>query len=337
MNENLLNGILNLFAIQAAMHPSTEWTRARVFLERYLRRHLLLSQPAIYLGLFDAALALHQDSEREQLLESAAKVAGALRSKLPRFEQFVFLMRFVELADHAGGDQAASLVARVVAESLDIAGTVAEETTLLCRAELSPEALTGNFLVVTPTLPIGQALLPLPGAPRLPWLFQGAVPERSGELLSQGLHGLQPDHGFRPPGCRHLSACYLPAPLSATLRAVPSSARRSPPPSRTPRIGLRAWSSGANTCTSITLARTAGCMTSVSARPGGRLVGVMGGSGAGKSTLLGILNGQRRPDSGRVLVSGIDLHREPRRLEGVIGYVPQDDLLFEELTVFENL
>jgi ABC-type multidrug transport system ATPase subunit len=63
----------------------------------------------------------------------------------------------------------------------------------------------------------------------------------------------------------------------------------------------------------------------------------MGGSGAGKSTLLGILNGQRRPDRGRVLVSGIDLHKEPERLEGVIGYVPQDDLLFEDLSVFDNL
>lgn len=83
MNEILLNGILNLFAIQAAMHPAREWARPRLYLERYLRWHVLLSQPEIYLGLYDAALSLHKDSETEQLLESAEKVAGLLRSKLP--------------------------------------------------------------------------------------------------------------------------------------------------------------------------------------------------------------------------------------------------------------
>ncbi|MGK7389443.1 MAG: ATP-binding cassette domain-containing protein [Candidatus Cyclobacteriaceae bacterium M2_1C_046] len=70
---------------------------------------------------------------------------------------------------------------------------------------------------------------------------------------------------------------------------------------------------------------------------GGKLVGIMGGSGAGKSTLLNVLNGIETPSSGRVLVNGIDIHEESEKVQGVIGYVPQDDLLIEELTVFENL
>lgn len=70
---------------------------------------------------------------------------------------------------------------------------------------------------------------------------------------------------------------------------------------------------------------------------GGRLIGVMGGSGVGKSTLINLLNGSLRPDSGRVAINGIDLYADPATLEGVIGYVPQDDLLFEDLTVWENL
>ncbi|HOZ81481.1 MAG TPA: ATP-binding cassette domain-containing protein [Bacteroidia bacterium] len=69
----------------------------------------------------------------------------------------------------------------------------------------------------------------------------------------------------------------------------------------------------------------------------GNLVGIMGGSGAGKSTLLNILNGNNRPTQGKVTVNGIDLHRESHLLEGMIGYVPQDDLLIEELTVYQNL
>ena len=63
----------------------------------------------------------------------------------------------------------------------------------------------------------------------------------------------------------------------------------------------------------------------------------MGASGSGKSTLLNVLNGTERPSSGRVIVNGIDIHQHPEKVQGVIGYVPQDDLLIEELSVFENL
>lgn len=69
----------------------------------------------------------------------------------------------------------------------------------------------------------------------------------------------------------------------------------------------------------------------------GKLVGIMGISGAGKSTLLNVLNGSYKPHSGEVLINGINLHTQPEQIEGIIGYVSQDDLLIEDLTVFENL
>jgi ABC-type multidrug transport system ATPase subunit len=69
----------------------------------------------------------------------------------------------------------------------------------------------------------------------------------------------------------------------------------------------------------------------------GRMIGIMGGSGAGKSTLLNVLNGNEQPSTGRVLINGIDLHHHEGKLNGVIGFVPQEDLLIESLTVFENL
>lgn len=71
--------------------------------------------------------------------------------------------------------------------------------------------------------------------------------------------------------------------------------------------------------------------------PQGRLVGIMGPSGAGKSTLLRLLSGQLRPSSGRVYLNGQDIHTEARRIQGLLGYVPQEDLLIEELTVRENV
>lgn len=69
----------------------------------------------------------------------------------------------------------------------------------------------------------------------------------------------------------------------------------------------------------------------------GKLFGLMGGSGAGKSTLLNVLNGTSKPSKGSVRINGIDIYQNPKQVEGVIGFVPQDDLLIEDLTVFQNL
>jgi ABC-type multidrug transport system ATPase subunit len=71
----------------------------------------------------------------------------------------------------------------------------------------------------------------------------------------------------------------------------------------------------------------------------GKLVGIMGGSGVGKSTLLNVLSGKLKPQSGKVLINGYNIYdnNEKNELRGVIGFVPQDDLLIEELTVYQNL
>ena len=71
----------------------------------------------------------------------------------------------------------------------------------------------------------------------------------------------------------------------------------------------------------------------------GNLVGILGGSGVGKTTLLNVLSGITKPQSGEVLINGYNLYSEEEKihLKGVIGFVPQDDLLIEELSVWQNL
>jgi ABC-type multidrug transport system ATPase subunit len=69
----------------------------------------------------------------------------------------------------------------------------------------------------------------------------------------------------------------------------------------------------------------------------GNLIALMGASGAGKSTLLHVLNGSEKPSAGQVLINDINIHQSPEKIEGVIGFVPQDDLLIEDLTVYQNL
>jgi len=69
----------------------------------------------------------------------------------------------------------------------------------------------------------------------------------------------------------------------------------------------------------------------------GKLIGIMGASGAGKTTLLLTLAGLEKPSKGDIKINGFNIHTEKNKIEGVIGFVSQDDLLIEELTVYQNL
>jgi ABC transport system ATP-binding/permease protein len=69
----------------------------------------------------------------------------------------------------------------------------------------------------------------------------------------------------------------------------------------------------------------------------GRLIGLMGASGAGKTTLLNVLAGLEKPSKGSIRINGFDIHADRSKIQGTIGYVSQDDLLIEELTVYQNL
>ena len=77
----------------------------------------------------------------------------------------------------------------------------------------------------------------------------------------------------------------------------------------------------------------------------GELLAIMGGSGTGKTTLLSLrtgkttllslLNGSLTPQEGTITINGHSI-TEPKA-KALIGFVPQDDLLIEELTVYQNL
>ena len=81
----------------------------------------------------------------------------------------------------------------------------------------------------------------------------------------------------------------------------------------------------------------------------GECIGLVGANGCGKSTLLNILAGMRKADRGRILFDGqpafdSDAPQMPASKKyqkqffiHYTGYVPQDSLLIEELTVLDNL
>lgn len=64
---------------------------------------------------------------------------------------------------------------------------------------------------------------------------------------------------------------------------------------------------------------------------------VVGQSGGGKSTLVDAIAGYRPATHGQVLVNGVDVYQNFDAIRNIIGYVPQKDIIHNELTVFEAL
>jgi ABC-2 type transport system ATP-binding protein len=69
----------------------------------------------------------------------------------------------------------------------------------------------------------------------------------------------------------------------------------------------------------------------------GALYGLVGPNGAGKTTTIRILTGLLLPDGGSVEVDGIDALREPQKTKGLIGYVPDEVGIYDNLKVWEYL
>jgi len=69
----------------------------------------------------------------------------------------------------------------------------------------------------------------------------------------------------------------------------------------------------------------------------GEIYGLLGPNGAGKTTTISMISGLLRPDAGKVAVDGADFWSDPARAQKIMGVVPQEVALYEELSGRENL
>lgn len=346
MSEQLLKAIIQLFAI-VAKERVTEDERNNI--KDFLSVHLNQQAMPFYLNMFDNYMAAQKskplvaadgmDAETMEFVDDWANIMDITKevNKALTMQQKVYLViKIIELiyADHEISERQGNLIF-YIGEALKLTRRTVTIIRNFVVAEDLEDLDSKNILVIdegsgdfTPQGPrlIAPNLTGLVAILRLPHLnsyfikYLGITP-----LNLNGISLKSRRTEFLPTGSTIRGNKIQTIYYSDIVNRFMEDEDRSPLTFTAERIFYH-FKSG-----------KAGLQNISVSEQGGKLIGLMGGSGAGKSTLLNVLNGTERPSSGQVLINGINIHDHPEKVEGVIGYVPQDDLLIEELSVFDNL
>ena len=343
MSEPILKALMQLFAIIA--YPTSSGGDRRKIVEYFLKRQINQQAAQEYLHIFDHYFALHHEklkekSKRKKRTSSSSvrvlKICTEINEELTQKQKNVVLVRLLEFVK-SGGEVTEQQMAFIttVAETFHIPH---EEYALIRSFVLKPfQELpdSKNLLIIDNSSEISSSSIRHIQSPNL----EGEL--RVIELDSAGMYFI-----------RYIgdSEIYLNGQLLEQDKVYVMNVGASIRSSKIQPIYY------GDIITRFNIDRIESRITfearnidfhfksgDVGLRPmsfygeSAKLIGIMGASGAGKSTLLNVLNGSYRPTSGQVLVNGINVHEQEEKVEGLIGYVSQDDLLIEELTVFQNL
>lgn len=348
MNESILKALMKLFAIIANVNKDGVSTKSRSIVESYLKMQLSKDQVDNYLGLFDGFIATYHRNitkkdgtqVRKRTSSNSVKVLGIceqINMELHQDQKILVLLQLLEFISY--GEE-------ITEKDLDFVKTVSdifnipEEEYFNCHSftlEASLEKIPYKENVLILDSKDGS---PLPGFKHIKYTHL------EGRILVLFLPSINM-YAFRYVGEIDLYLNGHSILLSRTYMLPKGSAIRSP------KIGNIYYSDivakfidSLHEQQVIFTAKdvefrfknsTNGIHRFNFSEKGGELIGIMGGSGVGKSTLLNVLNGNLIPQSGQILINGFDLQTDKDKLEGVIGFVPQDDLLIDELTVYQNL
>jgi ABC-type multidrug transport system ATPase subunit len=361
MSESILNALVHLFAIITNFTDTRVSSKAREIVHSYLKKQLSLSQAAEYLKVFDEYLdeydiantkANSEKGRKRGALSSVRvlKICQQINENLQQREKFIVLLRLIEFVNEDGIITETELdFVSTVAESFNIPENEFKQIKALITNNLDEIEEKDKVLIIDKTVsgshPDGEWFEKFkPGSIKeSKHIYNENLDGRiivlnitsndlyffayfgKSVLYIQG-HNVIPstgyilDHGsiikgpkISPLYYSDLVAKFL---VSTSQDKITFTADNISYRFKNSRNGIQNFSF---------------CEES------GNLIGIMGGSGVGKSTLLNVLNGKIIPDSGSITINGYDIHKEKDYLEGVIGFVPQDDLLIEELTVYQNL
>ncbi len=344
MSERILRALMQLFAIGASLERLTLQSRSVV--EGFLRQQLSLQRIPEYLSLFDAHLLSLQGADdltkaRKKIALSSVKalrICTEINKELNTSQKYIVFIRLVEFMNSSD-----SQITEPEKEFLETVATVfniEQKLQELCLAltvkNLKPENLEHeSVLCVRKHTEAGNHLyhqLQHPDTDQSIW-FLNIEPAgmfflryTGKDLLSVNGKPVVADivsvftQGAVLRG-QKIQALYY----SDVLKKFIGEQEERPIQLRAENLEFT-FPNGKKGLHSLNI-------TSKS----GELVAIMGSSGAGKSTLLSVLNGTSPVSDGKLLLNGKDIYKDARVLEGMIGNIPQDDLLIEELSVYQNL
>jgi len=334
MSEQLLEAIIQLFSMLASLDGVGEKERTKIF--NLLNSRLNKEVVAKYMGLFDAYCQKIESIEID-LLDEITKVARKINGQITQQQKIVLISELTQLiyADNILSDDEAksfNIIGRELkiddeemkAIQLFIAGEKLEDFNsvnilIVCSKKykvpekcchIQPEGDIDGFIAVLNLKTIKPFFLRYIGNSSV-FLNQVAVESNKVEIV--------------PTGSTIRSSRFKAIYYSDILSFFRTNETGAPITFKAENISYK-FKNGNIGLRNITIAEK-----------NGSLIGLMGASGSGKSTLLNVLNGNDHPSSGRILINGIDIHKEGEKIKGIIGYVPQDDLLIEDLTVYQNL
>jgi len=344
MSEKLLKALMQLFAIIADVDDLSN--KSRDVVENFLKQRLSQEQVLVYLGHYDAYLETHhkvsakKEGKRKKTAVNSVKVlkiCTQINGELEQRQKVFVLMRLVEYINigKTPSDQELEFVDTVS----DVFNIPAEEL----REIKDFATCTENTIEDTAKILIANSNADLIGRKENKHIQHDTL---SGTLAimsidSVGMYALK-FFGHE----ELLLNGQIIDPLSVYILTQGSSIRSSKVnPIYYSDIISRFLSDkseskivfAANQITYRFKGGKIGLHELNFSEDSGRLIGIMGASGSGKSTLLNILNGAYTPYSGSVTINGIDIHHDTDGVNGMIGYISQDDLLIEELTVYQNL
>lgn len=320
MNDILLSGLLNLFALFGAVNR-TDKSRSLQMLSNYLTKHFGVRMLDDYLPLYSDLRDFYDISpelDKDAIIEG---ICSNIKHRISREDQTLMLLRLMEFCDPTPGSQKGESISeenlqifRKVAELFEVDGDIFEDFVCYVSGEtnarvltLTREGLNGELRLIR--LERYNKILFCYNGPDT--VLMNDIPVLPGTFLVWQQSGVLKSRHMAPLYYSNISALYD---TGSRRQEIILSGRD---------INFR-FPGSDNGMHGLTFDLRSG-----------QLVAVMGGSGTGKSTLLSLLNGTLRPDSGSVTLNGYDV-ADPR-VKDLIGFVPQDDLLIEELTVYENL
>lgn len=314
VNDIVLSGLINLFALFGAKAGIDAETSKGV-LSTYLKRHFGIRSLDEYLGLYDDLAGLYEaepDIDKEMIIEG---ICTKLRSEIPQEEQLLILLRLMEFCHlestcfHDDDD-----IFQHVAHHFNVNKQLMENFHTYVKGETNKHVLVQQF----PHWKGGIKTLWMEDENILVFTYMGEdevlmndIPVVSGIFQVWQQSGVLKSHYGAP--------LYFPT----ILEAYRQRKNRHTIHFQGRNINFLYPNSGN------------GCHNFSFDLESGQLVAIMGGSGSGKTTLLSLLNGNLKPQSGSITIDGHDISEDDAR--SLIGNVPQDDLLVEELTVWQNL